>query len=153
MARFSFSGFFKDVGIDLGTANSLIYLKNRGIVIQEPSVVAVNQKTNQILAVGEDAKKMLGRTPAHIQVIRPLVNGVISDFEMAEEILRKLHRRGVDGIIIEPVFDGTGPSNLALLDELARAGMPFVLLDNYYPGSAYTRVVGSCHLSMPSSTF
>ncbi len=85
--------FFKDVGIDLGTANSLIYLKNRGLVIQEPSVAAVNLKTNQILAVGEEAKKMLGRTPAHISVSRPLVNGVISDFGMAEELLRQFLRR------------------------------------------------------------
>jgi rod shape-determining protein MreB len=88
-----FDPFFKDVGIDLGTANSLIYLKNRGLVIQEPSVAAVNLKTNQILAVGEEAKKMLGRTPAHISVTRPLVNGVISNFEMAQEMLRQFFRR------------------------------------------------------------
>jgi rod shape-determining protein MreB len=85
--------FFKDVGIDLGTANSLIYLRNRGLVLQEPSVAAVNLKTNQILAVGEEAKKMLGRTPAHISVSRPLVNGVISNFEMAQEMLRQFLRR------------------------------------------------------------
>lgn len=84
-----FDSFFKDVGIDLGTANSLIYLKNRGLVVQEPSVAAVNLKTNQILAVGEDAKKMLGRTPANINVCRPLVNGVISNFEMTQEMLRQ----------------------------------------------------------------
>jgi len=85
-----FDSIFKDVGIDLGTANSVIYLKNRGIVMNEPSVVAMNTKTNHILAVGDDAKKMLGRTPAHISVIRPLVNGVVSDFEMTEEVLRHL---------------------------------------------------------------
>lgn len=85
--------FFKDVGIDLGTANSLIYLKGRGLVINEPSVAAVNNKTNQILAVGDDAKKMLGRTPSHITVVRPLVNGVISDFEMTQEMLRNFLRR------------------------------------------------------------
>lgn len=85
--------FFKDVGIDLGTANSLIYLKERGLVVQEPSVAAVNLKTNQVLAVGEEAKKMLGRTPAHISISRPLVNGVISNFEMAEEMLRHFLRR------------------------------------------------------------
>ncbi len=88
-----FDRFFKDVGIDLGTANTLIYVKNRGLTINEPSVAAVNQKTNQILAVGEDAKKMLGRTPAHINVVRPLVNGVISDFEMTREMLRQFLRR------------------------------------------------------------
>lgn len=87
------NSFFKDVGIDLGTANSLIYLKERGLVVQEPSVAAVNLKTNQVLAVGEEAKKMLGRTPAHISISRPLVNGVISNFEMAEEMLRHFLRR------------------------------------------------------------
>lgn len=92
MANF-FDPLFKDVGIDLGTANTLIYLKNRGLVINEPSVAAVNNKTNQILAVGDDAKKMLGRTPSHISVIRPLVSGVISDFEMTQEMLRQFLRR------------------------------------------------------------
>jgi rod shape-determining protein MreB len=81
---------FKDAGIDLGTANSLVYLKGRGVVVNEPTVAAVNNKTNKILAVGDEAKKMLGRTPAHINVIRPLVNGVISDFEMTREYLREL---------------------------------------------------------------
>lgn len=84
---------FNDVGIDLGTANSLIYLKNRGLAVNEPSVAAVNNKTNQILAVGDDAKKMLGRTPSHITVVRPLVNGVISDFEMTHEMLRQFLKR------------------------------------------------------------
>jgi rod shape-determining protein MreB and related proteins len=88
-----FDNIFKDIGIDLGTANCLIYLKGKGIVVNEPSVAAINTKTNHILAVGEDAKKMLGRTPAHINVVRPLVNGVISDFEMTEEMLRHLLRR------------------------------------------------------------
>ena len=92
MARF-FDFFFKDIGVDLGTANSLIYLRGRGLVVNEPSVAAVNHKTNQILAVGEEAKKMPGRTPAHISVIRPLVNGVISDFEMTQEILKHFLRR------------------------------------------------------------
>lgn len=80
--------FTKDIGIDLGTANSLVYVKGRGIIINEPSLAAVNNKTSQVLAIGEEAKKMLGRTPAHISVIRPLVNGVISDFEMTQEIIR-----------------------------------------------------------------
>jgi len=80
--------FIKDIGIDLGTANSLVYAKGRGIVINEPSLAAVNNKTSQVLAIGEEAKKMLGRTPAHISVVRPLVNGVISDFEMTQEIIR-----------------------------------------------------------------
>jgi rod shape-determining protein MreB len=79
-----------DIGIDLGTSNTLVYLKGRGIVINEPSVVAVNIKTNQILAVGTQAKEMLGRTPGHIKAIRPLVDGVISDFEVTEEMLSYL---------------------------------------------------------------
>ena len=88
-----FDNIFKDIGIDLGTANSLIYLKNKGIVVNEPSVAAMNAKTNHILAVGDEAKKMLGRVPPHINVVRPLVAGVISDFEMTEEMLRHLLRR------------------------------------------------------------
>ena len=78
----------QDIAIDLGTANSLVYLRGRGIVIQEPSVVAVNQKTGQILAIGQEAKKMVGRTPAHIVATRPLRKGVISDFEVTEQMLR-----------------------------------------------------------------
>ena len=89
-----FDSLFKDVGIDLGTANSLIYIKGQGIIVNEPSVAAMNTKTNRILAVGDEAKKMLGRTPSHINVVRPLVNGVISDFEMTEEMLRHLLNRG-----------------------------------------------------------
>lgn len=88
-----FDNVFKDIGIDLGTANSLIYLKHKGIVVNEPSVAAINTKTNHVLAVGDEAKKMLGRVPAHINVVRPLVNGVISDFEMTEEMLRHLLSR------------------------------------------------------------
>ena len=79
-----------DIGIDLGTSNTLVYLKGHGIVINEPSVVAVNIKTNQILAVGAKAKEMLGRTPGHIKAVRPLVEGVISDFEVTEEMLSYL---------------------------------------------------------------
>ena len=82
--------FSNDIGIDLGTANTLVYLKGHGIVINEPSVVAVNVKTNQILAVGAKAKEMLGRTPGHIRAVRPLVDGVISDFEVTEEMLSYL---------------------------------------------------------------
>ena len=82
--------FSNDIGIDLGTANTLVYLKGHGIVINEPSVVAVNQKTGQIVAVGAEAKQMLGRTPGHIKAVRPLVDGVISDFEVTEEMLAYL---------------------------------------------------------------
>lgn len=83
-----FNKFRKDLGIDLGTANTLVYVKGRGIVINEPSVVAVNTKTEQILAVGHEAKDMLGKTPPHIITTRPLTNGIISDFEVTERMLR-----------------------------------------------------------------
>ncbi|MEK9130352.1 MAG: rod shape-determining protein [Patescibacteria group bacterium] len=84
-----FFGYFsKDMAIDLGTTNTLVYIKDRGIIINEPSAVAINTRTNQILAVGEDAKKMIGRTPSHIVACNPLVNGVISDFEVAEKMLK-----------------------------------------------------------------
>ncbi len=79
--------FSNDIGIDLGTANSLVYLQGHGVVINEPSIVAVNQKTSQIVAVGHDAKKMWGKTPGHIKIVRPLVEGVVSDFEITEEML------------------------------------------------------------------
>ncbi len=82
-----------DIGIDLGTANTLVYMRGQGIVINEPSVVAVNQKTGQVVAVGAQAKEMLGRTPAHIVAVKPLVGGVISDFEVTEEMLAYLIRR------------------------------------------------------------
>jgi rod shape-determining protein MreB len=82
--------FSNDIGIDLGTANTLVYLKGHGIVINEPSVVVVNQKTGQIVAVGAEAKQMLGRTPGHVRAIRPIVDGVISDFEVTEEMLSYL---------------------------------------------------------------
>ncbi len=82
--------FSNDIGIDLGTANTLVYVKGVGIVINEPSVVALNEKTGQVVAVGRQAKQMLGRTPQHIRAVRPLVDGVISDFEVAEEMLSYL---------------------------------------------------------------
>ena len=93
-----FGYFSKDIGIDLGTANTLVYVRGRGIVINEPSVVAVNQKTGQIVAIGNEAKRMVGRTPAQIVATRPLVAGVVSDFEVTEEMLkyfiRKVHEEG-----------------------------------------------------------
>ena len=82
--------FSHDLGIDLGTANTLVYMRDKGIVINEPSVVAVNQKTGQVVAVGIQAKQMLGRTPAHVVAVRPLVEGVVSDFEVTEEMVAYL---------------------------------------------------------------
>ncbi|MBI2635615.1 MAG: rod shape-determining protein [Parcubacteria group bacterium] len=91
-----FKFFSRDVGIDLGTANTLIYVRGRGIIINEPSIVAINKKTNQVLSVGIEAKKMVGRTPSHIVAVRPLIEGVISDFEVTEQMLRyffnKVHK-------------------------------------------------------------
>ncbi len=91
-----FGNISKDMGIDLGTANTLVYVKGKGIVINEPSVVAVNKKTEQILAIGKKAKKMVGKTPGHIVVTRPLVDGVVSDFETTQQMLHyfieRVHR-------------------------------------------------------------
>ncbi|HLB02479.1 MAG TPA: rod shape-determining protein [Nitrospiria bacterium] len=80
--------FSNDLAIDLGTANTLVYVRGKGIVVNEPSVVAIEKRTGQLLAVGMDAKKMLGRTPGNIVAIRPMKDGVIADFEMAEKMLR-----------------------------------------------------------------
>jgi len=89
--------FSNDIGIDLGTANTLVYVKGQGIVLREPSVVAVRSGTSQVLAVGDEAKRMLGRTPGNIVAVRPLKDGVIADFEMTESMLRhfitKVHNR------------------------------------------------------------
>ncbi len=88
--------FSHDIGIDLGTANTLVYVRGKGIVIDEPSVVAMNTKTGQVLAIGEDAKNMVGKTPANIVATRPLVDGVVSDFEITEQMLKyfinKVHK-------------------------------------------------------------
>lgn len=85
--------FSNDIGIDLGTANTLVYVEGKGIVVREPSVVALNQKTGQVVAVGSQAKDMLGKTPGHIIAIRPIVDGVISDFEVTEEMMSYLINR------------------------------------------------------------
>lgn len=80
--------FSKNIGIDLGTANTFVYVGGKGIVVNEPTVVAINQKTNSVVAIGAEAKEMIGRTPSYIYVVRPLVNGVISDFEVTAELLK-----------------------------------------------------------------
>jgi rod shape-determining protein MreB len=89
--------FSNDIGIDLGTANTLVYVKGRGIVINEPSIVAVNQKTGQVVAVGQQAREMLGRTPGHIRAVQPVVDGVISDFEITSEMLSYLINKAQAG--------------------------------------------------------
>ncbi len=84
-----FAGLWsKDIGIDLGTANTLVYTKGKGIILNEPSIVAFNSKTGQLLAIGENARRMLGRTPGYITVSKPLVDGVVSDFEVTEQMLK-----------------------------------------------------------------
>src|SRR3989344_554687 len=83
-----FSFWSQDIGIDLGTANTLVYVHDKGITINEPSIVALNQKTGKILAIGTQARTMVGRTPGYITVTRPLVNGVVSDFEVTEQMLK-----------------------------------------------------------------
>lgn len=101
-----FGRFSKDIGIDLGTANTLVYVRGRGIVINEPSVVAINQKTGHIVAIGAEAKRMVGRTPAQIVATRPLVAGVVSDFEVTEEMLkyfiRKVHEESPHSFFARP---------------------------------------------------
>jgi len=88
-----FSRFSRDMGIDLGTANTLVYVSGRGIVLQEPSVVAIDESTGTLLAVGEEAKRMIGRTPGNVVAMRPLRDGVIADFEKAEQMLKHFIRR------------------------------------------------------------
>jgi rod shape-determining protein MreB and related proteins len=96
MIKNIFGGFSKDIGIDLGTSNTIFYVKDKGIVINEPTIAAINTRVGELVAVGTDAKKMLGKTPPHIEIISPLVNGVISDFEVTEKFIKhcfeKIHR-------------------------------------------------------------
>lgn len=97
-SRFSRSSFFSsDIGIDLGTGNTLVYVRGRGVVLQEPSAVAVNDKTGQVVAVGQAAKDMLGKTPPHVRAVRPLSHGVISDFEVTQELLTYLIDKAQSG--------------------------------------------------------
>ncbi len=125
-----------DIGIDLGTANTLVYVRGKGIVLNEPTIVAINKKTGQLVAVGNDAKTMLGRTPHHIEVVRPLVDGVISDFEVTEEMLAYLINkvRGENRSLVAPrVLVGvpSGITNVemrAARDAAKNAGAREVLL-------------------------
>ena len=98
MPKFSKNSLFStDIAIDLGTANTLVYVRGKGVIINEPSVVAVNDKTGQVVAVGKEAKQMLGKTPPHIRTVRPLSHGVISDFEVTEELLTYLINKAQGG--------------------------------------------------------
>lgn len=129
--------FSKDIGIDLGTANTLVYVKDKGIVINEPSVVAINKRNDQIVAVGEDAKKMVGKTPSHIQIIKPLVGGVISDFEVTEKMIKyfinKVHQESFSFIprprvVIGIPLDITEVEKKAVEDATKSAGASEVYL-------------------------
>jgi len=127
--------FSNDIGIDLGTANTLVYVKDHGIVLREPSVVAVQAGTNRVLAVGDEAKRMLGRTPSNIVAVRPLKDGVIADFEITEAMLRhfisKVHnrRRMVRPRVVIAVPSGiTEVEKRAVKDSATHAGAREVYL-------------------------
>jgi rod shape-determining protein MreB len=127
--------FSNDIGIDLGTANTLVYVKDRGIVLREPSVVAIQSGTKRILAVGEEAKRMLGRTPVNITAIRPMKAGVIADFEITEAMLRhfinKVHNRRKlvrPRIVIAVPSDITEVEKRAVKDSATHAGAREVYL-------------------------
>ncbi|MFC5540633.1 MAG: rod shape-determining protein [Bacilli bacterium] len=112
--------FSKDIGIDLGTANVLIYVKGKGIVLNEPSVVAIDKKTNKVLAVGEEARRMVGRTPGNIVAIRPLKDGVIADFDLTEAMLRHfLNKLDVKGFFSKPRILICCPTNITSVEKKA----------------------------------
>ncbi len=132
-----FKNFSKDIGIDLGTANTLVYVKEQGIIINEPSVVAINNRTEKIVAVGEDAKIMLGKTPTHIDITRPLIDGVISNFEVSEKMIKhfieKVHRESFTfvprpRVVIAIPLDVTEVERKAVEDAVMGAGASEVLL-------------------------
>lgn len=132
-----FGRFSRDIGIDLGTANTLVYVRDRGIVINEPSVVAVNTRTDQIVAVGREAERMIGKTPPHITATRPLVNGIISDFEVTEKMLAyfidKVHRQAFTllprpRVIIAIPTEVTEVEKKAVEDVVRSAGARIVYL-------------------------
>lgn len=131
-----FSSFFSsDIGIDLGTANTLVYVKGKGVVLAEPSVVAVDSHTNEVLAVGHKAKAMLGKTPRKIHAVRPMKDGVIADFEIAEGLLKALIARVTPSrslfrpkILIAVPSGITGVEKRAVEDSALRAGAQEVIL-------------------------
>ncbi len=115
-----FDLFSNDMGIDLGTANSLVYVKDRGIILREPSVVAIQTGTNRVLAVGNEAKRMLGRTPGNITAIRPMKDGVIADFEITEAMLRYFIRKVQSNrIMVRPRIIISVPSGITEVEKRA----------------------------------
>lgn len=124
-----FKNFSRDLGIDLGTANSLVYVKSEGIVLREPSVVAIEKTSGKVLAIGNEAKKMLGRTPGNIVAVRPMRDGVIADFEITELMLRSFIQKVMNKYsfikprIVVGVPSGiTGVEKRAVLDAAMNAG-------------------------------
>ncbi len=113
--------FSKDMGMDLGTANSLVYVKGKGIVIREPSVVAIQKDTGQVLAVGEDAKRMIGRTPGNIVAIRPLRDGVIADFDVTQNMIKYFINKALRGrtFLVRPRVVVGVPSGVTAVEERA----------------------------------
>jgi rod shape-determining protein MreB len=133
--RSFFSRFSRDMGVDLGTANTLVHVRGKGILLREPSVVAVEKESRRVLAVGEEAKRMLGRTPENIVAIRPLKDGVIADFEITEHMLKhfiqKVHRRStlVHPTVLIGIPSGvTEVERRAVRDATLRAGAREALL-------------------------
>ena len=148
--------FSHDLGIDLGTKNTLIVMSDKGLIINEPSVVAINKRTNEILEVGEAAKKMVGKTPAHIEAIKPLINGVISDFEVTEKMLKffltKVHRENFalfprPRVVIGIPLDLTEVEKKAVEDAAKSAGARKV----YLVEEAMASAVGA-HLPVTEAT-
>jgi len=113
--------FAKDIGIDLGTANSMVYLRGKGIVLSEPSVVAIQRDTGSVLAVGEEAKKMIGRTPGNIIAIRPLKDGVIADFEVTQNMLKYFINKALKGktFLVKPRVVVCVPAGVTSVEERA----------------------------------
>lgn len=110
----------KDIGIDLGTANTLVYLKGKGIVLREPSVVAINSGTKKVIAVGEEAKKMIGRTPGNIVVIRPLKDGVISDFDVTQTMIKMFIKKIINkSAFVSPRIIACYPSGVTEVEKMA----------------------------------
>ncbi|MDN4605984.1 rod shape-determining protein [Sporosarcina highlanderae] len=112
--------FAKDIGIDLGTANVLIHVKGKGIVLDEPAVVAIDKQSNKVLAVGEEASKMVGRTPGNIVAIRPMKDGVIADFDVTEAMLRHfINKLNVKGFLSKPRILICCPTNITSVEQKA----------------------------------
>ena len=111
--------FNNDISIDLGTATVLVYIKNKGIVLREPTVIAVNTKTNEVCAVGKDALAMLGRTPPHIQAVRPLIDGVISNLTLTQEMIKHFFSKIFSRTIGHPRIMMCVPSGVTDVEQRA----------------------------------